>query len=305
MKQYLEILRECRDMPDYDWELNKRTGLKTIGVIGAKFKHNMANGFPLLTTKQVAYKSMATELEFFLKGITDKKWLQDRKCRIWNEWGRPSAVNKKLAEYKLLNSGKDFDESEIKKQLADDEMDLGPVYGYQWRNFGADYDLHMQGEEIYGIDQVANILAQMKRDPSDRRMIVNAWNPKDIGDMALPPCHILHQVLVKNGTLSLTWYQRSCDMFLGVPFNIASYALLLKLYAKQGGFKEGYLVGFLNDAHIYENHIDQVNEQLSREPYALPNVEIENWDGMLNWKAADAVLKDYVHHSVIKAPVAR
>ncbi|MDR1360707.1 MAG: thymidylate synthase [Rickettsiales bacterium] len=304
MKQYLDILRECRDYPDYDWELNKRTGLCTIGVIGAKFKHNMADGFPLLTTKQVYFKGVAAELEFFLQGITDKQWLKDRNCRIWNEWARPSIVNAKVAELANQSGNNNFNETAARNSIADAERDLGPIYGYQWRYFSAEYP-GFDSRDIIGIDQVSNVLKQLKKDPSDRRMIVSAWNPKDIPDMALPPCHILHQVLVKNGTLSLSWYQRSCDMFLGVPFNIASYALLLKLYAKEGGFKEGWLVGFLNDAHIYENHTNQVDEQLSREPKPLPDVEIENWNGMMNWKASDCVLKNYLFHPVIKAEVAR
>ena len=195
-----------------------------------------------------------------------------------------------------------------------DERDLGPIYGWQWRHFGGKYfwnPVNPQKNfepEYPGVDQLANAINTIKKDPNNRRIIVNAWNPVDQYQMALPPCHIMHQVLVHNNKLNLIWTQRSCDMFLGIPYNIASYALLLLLYAKEAGLKPGVLRGELHDVHIYENHIPQVKEQLSRTPHKLPTVEIpnENWHGMLKWHAQDGFkLKDYVCHERLRGDVAR
>ena len=191
---------------------------------------------------------------------------------------------------------------------------MGPIYGWQWRHFGGEYKwtpldtTKNFNPEKTGVDQMANVIETAKKDPNNRRLIVSAWNPVDQSKMALPPCHIMHQILIHNGKLNLIWTQRSCDMFLGVPYNIASYAMLLMLYAKELGYKPGVLRGELHDVHIYENHINQVKEQLSRKPKPLPTVEIpdKNWNGMLNWSAKDGfTLKDYVCHEAIKGEVAR
>lgn len=327
MKAYLDILSAIKQetkikkpfykfaaKTEYNWQQN-RTGIPTIGISGTMFKHDMANGFPLLTTKQMGLKTIATELEFFLQGITDKKWLQDRNCKIWNEWATPVKTAKTI-EAQENSNWRNLTQQE-KNKIADEEMDLGPIYGFQWRHFGGEYDYKNFDNQFSnainfnpknpGIDQVKNVIDKLHSNPDDRRMIVSAWNPIEIPNMALPPCHILHEVLVKNGKLHLMWFQRSCDMFLGIPYNIASYALMLKLYAKEGGFAEGTLTGFLGDSHIYQNHLAQVNEQLKRRPMKLPTVEIpdENWNGMLNWSAKDFVLKKYNHHKAIKGEVAR
>ena len=321
MKAYLDILKNCLENGT---KSDNRTGIPTIRIPwGATFEHNMEQGFPLITTKKMGLKNISTELEFFIKGYTNKKWLQDRKCHIWDEWANADAW-KPLYEEKLrilqrraLNDGHILSDG-FKKELQNETMtttrDLGPIYGWQWRHFGSDYrfnpfDVTCNYNRLEpGQDQLANVIETAKKDPNNRRLIVSAWNPVDQNKMALPPCHIIHQILIHNGKVHLIWTQRSCDMFLGIPYNIASYAMLLLLYAKELGYKPGILRGELHDVHIYENHIDQVKEQLSRTPYKLPTVEIpdENWHGMLNWSADKGfVLKDYVCHEAIKGQVAR
>ena len=318
MKAYLDILQNCLENGTLS---DNRTGIKTIRIPwGATFEHNMENGFPLITTKKMGLKNISTELEFFIKGYTDKKWLQDRNCHIWDEWANKDAweltYRYNLAAFKVLH-GKEptkEQETEIRNKTMNEERDLGPIYGWQWRHFGGEYRWNMlQTQHNFnvakpGIDQLANVIDTAKKDPNNRRLIVNAWNPVDQDKMALPPCHIMHQILIHNDKLNLIWTQRSCDMFLGIPYNIASYAMLLLLYAKELGYKPGVLRGELHDVHIYENHIDQVKEQLSREPKKLPTVEIpdNNWNGLLNWSADGGfVLKDYICHSAIKGEVAR
>ena len=321
MKAYLDILNNCLNNGTLS---DNRTDIKTIRIPwGATFEHNMENGFPLITTKKMGLKNISTELEFFIKGYTDKKWLQDRNCHIWDEWSNADAW-KSLYEEKLkilkrraLNENHILSE-DFKKALQNNTMtttrDLGPIYGWQWRHFGSRYIFNpynvTQNYNLFysGEDQLANVIATARKDPNNRRLIVSAWNPVDQDKMALPPCHIVHQILIHNGKLHLIWTQRSCDMFLGIPYNIASYAMLLLLYAKELGYKPGVLRGELHDVHIYENHIDQVKEQLSRTPYKLPTVEIpdENWHGMLNWSAENGFkLRDYMCHTALKGEVAR
>lgn len=322
MKQYLDILQDihtnCTDIR------NNRTGIPDIGLgYGATFVHDMNTGFPLITTKKMGLKSIATELEFFLHGITDKKWLQDRKVNIWKQWANPVKVEKSYNYY--LNIAQkhnyelcDEEKTTIRNSIMDKERDLGPIYGFQWRHFGGKYQWNTKRIEknptdnfdpkYPGIDQVANAIDKLKNNPNDRRILVSAWNPTEFYQMALPPCHIMHQLVVRDGKLSLIWTQRSCDMFLGVPYNIASYALLLLLYAKEANLKPGILKGELHDAHIYTNHMPQVKEQLTRTPYKLPTVEIpdENWNGMLNWHADGGfILKDYICHERLRGDVAR
>ena len=317
MKAYLNILDNCLKNGTLS---DNRTGIKTIRIPwGATFEHNMEEGFPLVTTKKMGLKNISTELEFFINGYTDKKWLQDRNCHIWDEWANIDSW-KPLYEYRkkeLKYEGEEIT-PEKDKQLRDDAAmetrDLGPIYGWQWRHFGGTYVWNPYVPELNcniwnkGVDQLANVIETAKKDPNNRRLIVSAWNPVDQDKMALPPCHIMHQILIHNGKLNLIWTQRSCDMFLGIPYNIASYAMLLLLYAKELGYKPGVLRGELHDVHIYENHINQVKEQLSRTPYKLPTVEIpdENWHGMLKWSAKDGfVLKNYICHEAIKGQVAR
>ena len=318
MKAYLDILENIMTN-GHDVRMN-RTGIPDIGLsAGAVFEHDMSTGFPLITTKKMGLKNIATELEFFLRGITDKKWLQDRNCHIWDEWANPIKVEQKynIATSKLSKLT-DTEKTQIRNSIMDKERDLGPIYGFQWRHFGGEYQWNQKridakptdnfNPQTPGIDQVQNAIDKLKNNPNDRRILVSAWNPVAIPQMALPPCHVMHQLVVRDGKLSLIWTQRSCDMFLGVPYNIASYALLLLLYAKESGMEPGTLKGELHDAHIYQNHIPQVREQLSREPYPLPTVEIpnENWRGMLNWSAQDGfILKNYVYHAKLRGDVAR
>ena len=318
MKAYLDILDNIMTN-GHDVRMN-RTGIPDIGLsAGAVFEHNMSDGFPLVTTKQMGLRNIATELEFFLHGITDKKWLQDRNCHIWDEWANPVRVQQ---TYDIITGNKstltDKEKQAIKNSVMDMERDLGPIYGFQWRHFGGEYQWDISridknptdnfNPQNPGVDQVKSAIDKLKNNPNDRRIIVSAWNPTAMSQMALPPCHMMHQLVVRDGTISLIWTQRSCDMFLGVPYNIASYALLLLLYAKESGLKPGTLKGELHDAHIYQNHIPQVRQQLKRTPYPLPTVEIPNtnWRGMLNWSAQDGfVLKNYVHHAKLRGDVAR
>ena len=219
MKQYLDLLK---DIMENGVDKTDRTGVGTRSVFGRQMRFDLNAGFPLVTTKKVHLKSIIYELLWFIKGDTNVKYLQDNGVRIWNEW-------------------------------ADENGNLGPVYGAQWRNWNGE-----------GIDQLQNVIHQLKTNPNDRRMIVSAWNVGQIGQMKLPPCHMMYQFYVANGKLSCMLYQRSCDMFLGVPFNIASYALLTMMVAQVTGLKLGEFVHTLGDTHIYHNHFEQVREQLTR-----------------------------------------
>lgn len=322
MKQYLDIANYV--LTNGTWTYNNRTGQNTLRVsTGAVFQHDMSDGFPLITTKKMGLKNIATELEFFLYGITDKAWLQNRKCHIWDQWANPDkwkpvydANVARLESQGWLLFPEDLEE--IKNNAIDGERDLGPIYGFQWRHFGGKYKFNPKTidknptdnfvKSKPGVDQVANVISTLKRDPTDRGMIVSAWNPSDEPKMGLRPCHIMHHVLVQDGKLNLTWTQRSCDTFLGIPYNIASYALLLLLYAKEAGLKPGVLTGELHDVHIYENHIDQIKTQLKRKPYKLPTVEIpdDKWNGMLKWHADGGFnLKNYMYHEKLRGDVAR
>ena len=321
MKAYLDILDNVMTNGKLS---DNRTGIKTLRIpTGAVFQHDMADGFPLITTKKMGLKNIATELEFFIRGITDKKWLADRKCHIWDEWANAEkwkpvyeANVAKLEHQGWIVFPEDKDE--IRNNAMNNERDLGPIYGFQWRHFGGKYkfnekqiDKNPENNFVKskpGVDQVANAIYEIKNNPTNRRIIVNAWNPVDMDKMALPPCHIMHQVLVQDGKLNLIWTQRSCDMFLGVPYNIASYALLLMLFAKEANLKPGILKGELHDAHIYENHIPQMREQIKRTPYKLPTVEIpdETWNGMLLWDSAIGFkLQNYKCHEKLRGDVAR
>ncbi|MBR2492230.1 MAG: thymidylate synthase [Paludibacteraceae bacterium] len=263
MKQYLDlldrILKEGVRKED-------RTGTGTISVFGHQMRFNMEEGFPLLTTKKLHLKSIIHELLWFLNGDTNVKYLQENGVRIWNEW-------------------------------ADENGDLGHIYGYQWRSW-PDY-------EGGHIDQISEVVNTIKNNPDSRRIIVNAWNVGDIKNMNLPPCHAFFQFYVADGKLSLQLYQRSADTFLGVPFNIASYALLLKMMAQVCGLKEGDFIHTLGDAHIYLNHLEQVKEQLSREPRHLPTMKINpDVKSIFDFKYEDFELMDYDPHPHIKGVVA-
>lgn len=278
MDAYLNIVKRILEQGE---RKPNRTGVDTIAIAGTLFEHDMSKGFPMLTTKKVPFKAVASELEFFIKGLTDKQWLQDHNNHIWDEWANP-----KKAPY-----GHTPEAKEKMKQ----ERDLGPIYGFQWRHFNAPYENYDTNYAGRGIDQLVNIVAKLKSDPTDRRMIVSAWNPSMLGEMGLPPCHYAYQITVINGKLNLLWNQRSVDTMLGLPFNIASYALLLHLLAKESGLQEGRLVGFLADVHIYVNHLDGAKEQLARDPntYPLPTLVTEPFTAIFNWKAEDTKVVNY------------
>lgn len=289
MKSYLDIVKHILEN---GIEKQDRTGTGVISVAGVMFEHDMSKGFPLLITKKMPFKVMATELEFFIKGITDKNWLKERKCHIWDEWCSPTKVPYAHDE-------------ETKKKMSE-ERDLGPVYGFQWRHFGADYENYDTDYTGKGVDQLKYVVDTLKNNPTDRRMIISAWNPTKLHEMALPPCHYSIQVTVTGDKLNLMWNQRSVDVALGLPFNISSYALLLHLLAKEAGLKEGRLVGFLGDTHIYSNHIEGVKEQLERNPdkYPLPSIETENFTSIFDWQATDTVLNNYQSYPRIKFDIA-
>ncbi len=287
MQSYLDIVKRVLENGDIK---HNRTGVDAAVVPGTLFEHDMSEGFPLLTTKAVPLRLISSELEFFIKGITNKNWLRDRDNHIWDEWCSPEKVSY------------GHDEETREKMMAENE--LGPIYGWQWRNFGADYLSHDQSPAGQGIDQLKNIVEKLKSDPDDRRMIVSAWNPVDFHKMALPPCHYSFQVTVTAGKLNLLWNQRSVDVALGLPFNIASYGLLLHLLAKETGFKEGRLVGFLADTHIYVNHFEGLKEQLSRSPKSLPAVKTDNFTSIFDWSCEDSSVSNYEHFPRIKFEIA-
>lgn len=289
MQAYLDIVRRILDQGE---RKANRTGMDAITIPGAMFEHDMSRGFPLLTTKKMPFKMIRTELEFFIKGISDKAWLQERGNSIWNEWANP-----RKAPY-----GHD---EQAKARMAA-ERDLGPIYGFQWRRFNApyvNYDTDYTGQ---GVDQLKIVSDRLKSNPSDRRMIVSAWNPSMLDQMALPPCHYAFQVTVINGKLNLFWNQRSVDTMLGLPFNIASYALLLHLLAMDSGLQEGRLVGFLADTHIYVNHVEGAQEQLSRNPnaYPLPRIVTEPFTSIFEWSYEHTRLEGYESHPKIEFPIA-
>lgn len=287
MESYLKIVRHILE---HGTKKEDRTGTGTIAIAGVIFEHDMAEGFPLLTTKSVPFRLVASELEFFIKGLTDKRWLQERDNHIWDEWCSPLKV-----PY--------AHDPDTKKKMFE-ERDLGPIYGWQWRRFDAKYDSFDRPPKTEGVDQLKMIVEELKRDPNSRRMICMAWNPAQQREMALPPCHYGFQITVIDGKLNLMWNQRSVDVALGLPFNIASYALLLHLLAKESGLKEGRLVGFLGDTHIYTNHVEGIKEQLSRKPYSLPKIKTGNFTSIFDWKYTDTVIEGYEHHPRIKFEIA-
>ncbi|MAF13377.1 MAG: thymidylate synthase [Parcubacteria group bacterium] len=289
MKAYLDIVQKVLDV---GIKKMPRQGIEALTMAGAMFEHDMSKGFPLLTTKKVPLRLVASELEFFIKGITDKQWLLDRNNHIWDEWANP-----KKAPY-------GHDEQSKKRML--EERDLGAIYGFQWRHFNAQYDSYDSDYTDKGVDQLKRVIEMLKKNPDDRRMIVSAWNPIMLGEMALPPCHYLYQVTVIDGRLNLMWNQRSVDIMLGLPFNIASYALLLHLIAKETGFKEGRLVGFLGDVHLFVNHVEGAKEQLSRDSnkYPLPKIATEDFKSIFDWNYEQTKLIDYESYPRIKFDIA-
>ncbi len=289
MQAYLNIIEKVLTQG----EIKKtRQGTDAYTIAGAIFEHDMADGFPLLTTKKMPFRLIASELEFFIKGLTDKQWLLDRNNHIWDEWANPQKAP--------------YGHDEAAKQKMLQERDLGPIYGYQWRHFNYPYDNYDTDYTGKGFDQLQKVVDTLKSNPSDRRMIVSAWNPLQMDQMALPPCHYGFQVTVINNKLNLFWNQRSVDTMLGLPFNIASYALLLHLLAKEAGFQEGKLVGFLADVHLFINHIEGAKQQLSRDPdkYALPKLVTKNFKSIFDWQYTDSEVINYQSYPRIKFEIA-
>jgi thymidylate synthase len=287
MQAYLDIVRRVLDQGGVK---PNRTGINALTLPGAMFEHDMEQGFPLLTTKSVPFRLVASELEFFIKGITDKEWLRERDNHIWDEWCSPDCV------------AYAHDPATQARMMA--ERELGPIYGWQWRHFGARYVAHDQEPRGPGIDQLKVLVDKLRTDPDDRRMLVTAWNPLDFDRMALPPCHYAFQVTVIDGRLNLLWNQRSVDVALGLPFNIASYGLLLHLLARQASLKEGRLVGFLADTHVYVGHVPGLREQLAREPYALPRLRTPDFTSIFDWRYQDSHVEGYQHHPKIRFEIA-
>ena len=296
-KQYQGILRK---LVLYGSEKEDRTGTGTLSYFGDQIRHNMADGFPLLTTKKMAVKTMMTELKWFLKGDTNIKYLVDNNCHIWD-----GDAYKAYPHKDELNQKEFIQRIKTDSEFAMKWGELGPIYGNQWREWGSKYDtnyiLGARKRVKPGIDQIVKLIDNIKNNPDSRRLMVSAWNVDEIDNVVLPPCHYGFQCYVQNGKLSLMWNQRSCDTFLGIPFNIASYATLLLLLCEETGLEAGELIGNLGDVHLYKNHIQQAKEQINREPYPLPTVEFLNVD-ILNGEW-DYEIKGYEYHPTIKAPL--
>ncbi|MFT4312852.1 MAG: thymidylate synthase [Candidatus Woesearchaeota archaeon] len=296
MKQYLDLLQHILDN---GVEKGDRTGTGTISTFGYQMRFNLAEGFPLVTTKKVYTRAIFHELLWLISGNTNIKYLVDNNVRIWNEWAfQPYLEKNNLAkDYpKYSDSWKEKMQEFVENIKTDDEFaqkwgDLGPTYGKQWRDFE-------------GVDQLAEIIQRIKDKPHDRRLIISAWNPPKVPKMALPPCHMMFQFYVANGKLSCQMYQRSADVFLGVPFNIASYALLTMMVAQVTGYEPGEFIHTFGDVHIYQNHLEQVKEQLCREPKPLPKVKLNpNITNIDDFTFEDIELLDYESHPPIKGEV--
>ena len=264
-------------------EKGDRTGTGTISVFGKQIRHDMSEGFPLLTTKKMAIKTMMTELKWFLKGDTNIKYLVDNNCHIWDG-----------DAYKAYSHKDELTQKEFIQKIKSDWKfarnygDLGPIYGKQWRDWN-------------GKDQIKELIQNIKENPSSRRLMVSAWNVSELDDVVLPPCHYGFQCYVNDGKLSLMWNQRSVDTFLGLPFNIASYGTLLLLLCEETGLEAGELIGNLGDTHLYKNHIEQAEEQRLRSSFTLPTIKLSNVD-ILNGEW-DYEIEGYKYHPTIKAPL--
>jgi thymidylate synthase len=314
-KQYQGILRK---LVLYGKEKGDRTGTGTLSYFGDQIRHNMEDGFPLLTTKKMAIKTMMTELKWFLKGDTNIKYLVDNGCNIWN-----GDAYKAYEKYAMANSyGVDvLSMDEFIEQIKTDDNfakkwgELGPIYGKQWRDWKSQkFDVAKGNGYLLQIDQIAKVIVDLKNNPDSRRLMVSAWNVGELDEMVLPPCHYGFQLYTRNSTreekivnpgkykvVSLMWNQRSVDTFLGLPFNIASYATLLQLIADECDMIAGELIGNLGDVHLYKNHIQQAKEQINRTPYKLPTIELSNVDILKG--EFDYEIKDYEYHPSIKAPL--
>jgi len=283
-QQYLDI---CRNIIDNGNQKGDRTGTGTRSIFGGQMRFSLAdNAFPLLTTKKTFLRGITEELLWFIRGSTNAKELSDKKVRIWDANGSRAFLDSRGLHNR-------------------EEWDLGPVYGFQWRHFGAKYGTMHDDYTGKGVDQLQKVIETIKNNPNDRRMLMVAWNPVDLDEMALPPCHCLCQFYVANGKLSCQLYQRSCDMGLGVPFNIASYALMTIMIAHVTNLEPGDFVHTLGDAHVYNNHIDQLEEQIARVPRKFPKMKItRKVEDIENFKMEDFELSEYEPYPAIKMPMA-
>ena len=300
MKQYLDLLKLVKET---GIKKEDRTGTGTISIFGHQMRFNLQDGFPLMTTKKVNLDSIIHELLWFIRGDTNIRYLVQNGVNIWNDWPFQSWLNETGQSDKYAMHSKEWKEmmkTFVETIIRDEDFasqygDLGPVYGKQWRDFE-------------GVDQLEQVIEDIKNSPDSRRLIVSAWNPKDIPVMiksGLPPCHTLFQFYVSNGRLSCQLYQRSADVFLGVPYNISSYALLTLMIAKVTGLEPGEFVHSFGDTHIYLNHLEQVEEQLSREPHSLPQLKIKNnRSSLFEFEINDFELTEYDPHPFISAPIA-
>jgi thymidylate synthase len=337
-KQYTDLLQSILD---YGVEKKDRTGTGTKSIFGYTIRHNMRDGFPLLTTKKMAWKTMVTELIWFLRGDTNIKFLVDNNCHIWDGDAFKNFMENSEGDPDMIWNMEQF----IEMIRTDDEFakqwgELGPVYGKQWRNWGAGFKRvpNEKGDKVYhvtttGIDQITNLINDLKTNPDSRRLMVNAWNVGELEQMVLPPCHYGFQVYTRKLTMkerfevaggkesgteiptraiSLMWNQRSVDTFLGLPFNIASYGLLLEIIAKAVNMVPDELIGNLGDTHLYLNHIEQAKEQIGREPFELPTLNMAKTDAFWNGfdvslfshlESADFQVENYQAHPTIKAPL--
>lgn len=274
----------------------------TIGTFCEIFRHDMSEGFPLTTLRKMPFKSMCVELEGFIKGITDKSWYQERKCKFWDEWANPEVVEKKINNGILKTATSLEWKKQYRKVYQKELSDLGPIYGYQWRSFNKTYETQSEDDGDWNnyTDQLKSIVDKLKNNPYDRRMVCSAWNPNQMNMMALPPCHYAFTVVVYGNKLNLCWKQRSVDSVLGLPNNIASYALLQTLLCVESGLYAGELVGVLEDCHIYENQLESVKELLTREEKELPIVRIcfpDNKEfSIFDWTYEDVILENYNPH---------
>ena len=338
-RQYKELLEHILH---FGIDKQDRTGTGTKSIFGWQIRHDMKDGFPLLTTKKMAFKKMVVELLWFLRGDTNIKYLVDNDCHIWDGDAYKNYVSKTNEDifksditlpvsYYPIDKDKFIDKIKTDDEFAKQWGKLGPIYGKQWRDWGGKDEvkltderdengyLKFKTEHIDGIDQIANLIEQLKTNPDSRRLMVSAWNVSDLNQMVLPPCHYGFQVYTRPTTreekignpgkyraLSLMWNQRSVDTFLGLPFNIASYALLLKMIAKEVDMVPDELIGNLGDCHLYNNHIEQAKEQITRTPYKLPEVLIKKASSIMGdreYTLEDFALIDYAYHAAIKAPL--
>jgi len=325
--QYQQLLK---DILEYGVEKQDRTGTGTKSLFGYTIRHNMQDGFPLLTTKKMAWKTMVTELLWFLKGDTNIKYLVDNGCNIWNGDAYKRYHNHFAGHEDVPTQEWFINEIKTNDEFANKWGELGPIYGKQWRSWTIN-DEHIDGTTYFdypNVDQIANLINDLKNNPDSRRMMVNAWNVGELPEMVLPPCHYGFQVYTRKLTpaermlgyrqkgyienldpldwaperaISLMWNQRSVDAFLGLPFNIASYGLLLTMIAEEVNMVPDQLIGSLGDTHLYLNHIEQAKEQIGRKPFELPTVEIDKVDVLKG--EVELELKNYLHHPAIKAPL--